>query len=72
MNKPLHSYRFRQIEGIWRDATANAGILADFLAAHNLLIDDRTEYARIKDYEEGMCYWYRVDGGLITIDIWKI
>lgn len=72
MKKPLHSYRFRQINGIWQDTTENAGTLAGFLAARNLLIDDRTRFARIHDYDEGMCYWYRVDGGQITIDVWKI
>lgn len=72
MSKPLHQYRFRQISGIWQDTAENVGTLADFLAARNLLIDDRTQFARIYDYQEGVCYWYRVGGGLITIDIWKI
>lgn len=72
MSKPLHQYLFRQISGIWQDTTENAGTLAGFLAARNLLIDDRTQFARIYDYQEGACYWYRVDGGLITIDVWKI
>lgn len=72
MSKPLHSFRFRQINGIWQDTTENAGTLADFLGARNLLIDDRTQFARIKDYQEGISYWYRVDGGLITIDVWPL
>ena len=49
MSKPLHSYRFRQIEGIWQDTRENVGTLADFLAARNILIDDRTQLARIYD-----------------------
>lgn len=72
MSKPQQSFRFRQINGIWQETRENAGILADFLVTRNLLIDDRTQFARIYDYEEGVCYWYRVDGGLITIDVWKI
>lgn len=72
MSKPLHSYHFRQIDGIWQDTRENAGILADFLAARNLLIDDRTQFARIYDYDEDVCYWYRVDGGLITIEVWRL
>ena len=72
MKKPLHSFRFRQVNGTWQDTTENAGTLADFLAARNILIDDRTQFARIYDYQEGVCYWYRVDGGLITIDVWKL
>lgn len=72
MRKPLHSFRFRQINGIWQETSENAGILADFLGARNLLIDDRTRFARINDNEENVCYWYRVDGGLITIDVWEM
>ena len=72
MSKPLHSFHFRQINGIWQDTTENAGTLADFLGTRDLLIDDRTQFARINDYQEGVCYWYSVDGGLITIDVWKL
>ena len=72
MSTLLHSYQFRQINGIWQEVRENAGILADFLAVNNLQIDDRTEHARIRDYDEGVYYWYRVWGGVISIEVWQI
>ncbi len=72
MSKPLHSYQFRQIEGIWQDTRENAGILADFLAARNLMIDDRTQFARIYDYDAGWCIFYRAQAGLVEVQEWKL
>lgn len=72
MSKPLHSYQFRQIEGVWQDTRENAGILADFLAARNLLIDDRTQFARINDYDAGWCIFYRAQAGLVEVEEWKL
>lgn len=72
MSKPLHSYQFRQIEGVWQDTRENAGILADFLATRNLLIDDRTQFARIYDYDAGWCIFYRAQAGLVEIQEWKL
>lgn len=72
MTKPLHSLVFRPIDGIWMDTRENTGTLADFLAAHSLLIDDRTQFARIYDYDEGVCYYYRAQAGKVSIEIWRI
>lgn len=72
MSKPLHSFRFIQINGIWTDTRENAGVLADFLAVRNLLIDDRTQFARIYDYDEGIKYLYRASAGMVTIELWAI
>lgn len=72
MTKPIKELIFRPIEGIWTDTRENVGTLADFLAAKNLLIDDRTQFARIYDYEEGVCYMYRASACKVSIEIWKI
>ena len=72
MAKPIHSYRFHAIEGMWRDG--NTGIiLADLLLMYDLLIDDKCEFARMKDYERNISIWYRrPSNGLITIEIWQL
>lgn len=72
MNKPLHEYIFRPINGCWIETRENAGILADFLLERDLLIDERTQFARIYDYDERLCYHYRASAGKINITIWKI
>lgn len=72
MTKPLKTLVFRPINGIWTDTSENTGTLADFLAANSLLIDDRTQFARIYDYDEGICYYYRASAGKVSIEIWGI
>lgn len=70
--RPIHEYRFRCIDGMWREITEDAGILADVLGRWELDFDYRIQFARVYDYDRGICIWYRVDGGLITLTLWKI
>ena len=72
MRKPIHDYIFRPIDGQWIETKENAGVLADFLLERGILIDDRTAFARLYDYDEGLCYYYRATAGKIMITIWKI
>lgn len=72
MAKPIQKLIFRQVNGIWTDTRENAGVLADFLAANNLLIDDRTQFARIYDYDERIEYIYRASAGMVDIEMWAI
>ena len=72
MKKPIHSYQFRLIDGMWRDVKADGGVLADVLAQYSLEIDYRTEFARIKDHELDLSFWYRAYGGKIELEIYKI
>lgn len=72
MTKPIREYRFREINGIWRDVRGDSEILADVLAQYSIIVDDRCQFARIYDYERHICFYYRVDGGLITLILWKI
>lgn len=72
MSKPNRTLIFRPINGIWTETRENAGILADFLAANNLLIDDRAQFARIYDYDEGIEYLYRASAGKVEIEMWDI
>lgn len=71
MRKPIREYHFRIIDGMWRDIDT-AEILADVLLEHDLLIDDRTQFARMPDYDRGVNYWFRHWGGNITLTLWKI
>lgn len=59
MNKPLHYYQFRFIGGMWRDVAGNGGVLADILARWELEIDYRTQFARIKDLDQGLEFTFR-------------
>lgn len=68
-NEPRREYRFRLVDGIWRDVTGTGRVLADVLADYDLDIDYRVEYARIKDFERGLYYIFRVFGGHIDFQI---
>lgn len=62
---------FRPTAGIWMDA--NGRVLADVLAEHGLTIDERTQFARLYDYDEMKCFWYRAYGAFkITLTIYPI
>lgn len=71
MRKPIKQMIFRDIDGMWRDCSYGA-ILADVLSEYNLLIDDRTQFARIYDYERGVCFWYRASAGNIKLTLWAL
>lgn len=73
MTKPLESYIFRPIEGIWVDVLGkDQVILADVLMSYDILIDDRTQFARMYDYERGIIIWYRAHAMKIEITIFKM
>lgn len=72
MAKPIQTLIFRPINGIWTDTRENAGTLADFLTAYDLLIDDRMQFARFYDYDEGIEFLYRASAGKVEIEMWEI
>ena len=72
MTKPLNEYVFRPIEDQWVDVKNNAGLLADFLGERSLLVDDRTQFARIYDYDAGILYYYRAGAGSVRITLWAL
>ena len=72
MTKPLNEYIFRPIDGVWTDTKSGAGVLADFLSERSLLIDDRTQFARIYDYDAGILYLYRAGAAKISITLMKL
>lgn len=67
---PLQKIIFRDINGIWKDAEGR--VLADVLASYEIVVDDRCEFARLKDYERMVSIWYRATAGLISITIWRL
>lgn len=70
MVKPLQELIFREIGGIWQDAEGN--ILADILASYEIIVDDRTQFARLYDYERMICFFYRADARKVTLTLWRI
>ena len=72
MKHPLKTLIFRPISGMWTEIGNNAGLLSDYLAERSLLIDDRTQFARIYDYDAGVLYMYRATAGKVSIEEWKI
>lgn len=72
MTKPIAEHIFRLVNGIWTDVKGNAGTLADYLGERDLLVDDKTQFARIYDYAANICYYYRANGGAVKIVEWRI
>lgn len=73
MVKPIHDYQFRLVQGVWRDVLGNNGdILANVLEDYDIVVDDKAEFIRFKDYERGYSIYYRAFGGKITLTIWKL
>lgn len=72
MTKPLDTFTFRQIGGMWRDISKDAGVLADVLATWELEFDYRIQFARVYDYERGILFMYRASAGKITLELWNI
>ena len=74
MEKPLESYQFQPVDGVWVDVKGKEPvILADVLQYYDILMDDRTQFARLYDYVRHVVIWYRAYGALkITIDVWQM
>ncbi len=71
MVKPKLFLVFRPVEGLW--TSAEGIVLANFLAERGMIIDDRAEFVRMKDYDAHEYIWYRVCGSQkITITIWDL
>lgn len=71
MTKPLRELVFRPMGGLWRECSCGA-LLADVLNEYELVIDDRTEFVRLRDYQRNVSIWYRASAGKVTITIWKL
>lgn len=71
MTKPIAEHIFRPIDGIWQDASTQR-VLADVLAEYDIVVDDRCEFARIKDYARKISIWYRASAGKVTLTFWEI
>lgn len=70
MIKPLQDIIFRPVDGMWQDAEGN--IMADVLASYDIIVDDRTQFARLYDYERMLRIYYRASAGKVTLTIWRI
>lgn len=73
MTKPIAKHIFRPIDGIWTNVSDNnGGTLADYLQERSIIVDDRTQFARIYDYAINVCYFYRAHAGKVSIVEWRI
>lgn len=71
MTKPICEYIFRPMSDMWTDASTGE-VLADVLAKYEIIVDDRCQFARIYDYERGICFYYRASAGKVVLTLWKI
>lgn len=72
--KPIRMI-FQEVGGMWRRIDSQEPkppTLADTLKELNIVIDDKTEFARIRDYLYNNYIFYRNNGGKIIIEIWDI
>lgn len=70
MVKPLQELVFHHIMGMWQTPTGN--ILADVLAEYEIIVDDRTQFARLYDYARGIVFYYRASAGKVTLTLWRL
>lgn len=70
MIKPLQTFNFFLIEDMWRDVDGR--ILADVLSMYDLIIDERTQFARIYDYHRWILFYFRASAGKISLTLWRI
>lgn len=68
----LQEFRFYLTnDGLWLDAYGN--VLADVLAKYEIIVDDRTQFARLYDYERMIKFEYhKYHGGKITLILNRI
>ena len=71
MVKPLKEFIFRPMPNVWMDA-GTCRILADVLAEYEIIVDDRTQFARIYDYERNILFYYRASAGKVQLTLWDI
>lgn len=71
----LKQFDFRPIgnpDAVWTD-TRSGKTLAAVLTEYNIIVDDRTQFARLYDYDAGYSIWYRAyDSMRITLTIYPI
>lgn len=71
MTKPICEYIFHPAPGMWTDVSTGE-VLADVLSEYGIIVDDRTQFARLYDYERHVCFWYRAYAHKITLTLWQI
>ena len=70
MSKEKFEQVFHEVDGIWQDPQGK--VLADVLSEWEIIVDDRTQFARLYDYDRGWCIYYRVAGGRITLSWYSL
>lgn len=73
MAKPLYEITFRLVDNRWMNVSGDsATTLADYLRSLDIIVDDKCEFARFKDYDKNWSIWYRAQAMKVTITIWQI
>ena len=70
MVKPLREFTFLPMGDHWQDVDGR--VLADVLAEYEIVVDDRTQFARLYDYERMECIYYRASAGRVRLTFWQI
>lgn len=71
--EPLKDYMFRNLGGRWSEIHDIDLTLADVLSKYELVLDDRTEFARFYDFERNVVFWYRAyTWAKVTLTLWPI
>lgn len=73
--KPQEEMIFKSVNGLWVRVDSHdpkPGTLAETLQELNIIIDDKCQFARLYDYDNNICIYYRAHAKKITITIWKI
>lgn len=72
MNKPIKKIIFQPMQGIWQDDASDSGTLAETLQRLGIIIDDRTQFARLYDYEKGIQINVHIGARNTYIEIWQL
>lgn len=72
MTKPLKQIIFVPANGVWQDVAGDSGTLADTLARYDIILDDKTEFARIRDYENNLYILIKCGAMKVTMTIWQM
>ena len=72
MQRPIVEYTFKQVDGKWVDIKGEGFLLADVLESYGIIVDERTEFLRLRDYSRMISFWYRDMGGKVTLTLWRM
>lgn len=71
--EPLLDLTFRNLGGAWCEIHDLNLLLSDVLSKYDILFDERTQFARLYDYDRNVVFWIRAyTMAKVTITLWPI